>query len=128
MKLNPDCIRDILFVVEENTSFNQMLRLTDDNMFGLESKYQHDEILYHVRQCQWLNLLDVEMWTMTGDCLIKDLTPLGHEFIANVRKNEVWTNVKNIAGQIGSASLSALVQIASNVVTNLIKSQFSITS
>ena len=103
MKLNPDCIRDILFVVEENTSFNQMLRLTDDNMFGLESKYQHDEILYHV-------------------------TPLGHEFIANVRKNEVWTNVKNIAGQIGSASLSALVQIASNVVTNLIKSQFSITS
>lgn len=128
MKLNPDCIRDILFVVEENTSFRQMIRLTDDNMFGLETKYQRDEILYHVRQCEWSHLLDIEMWTTTGDCLIKDLTPLGHEFLANIHKNEIWTGVKNIASKIGSASLSTLVQIASNVVTELIKSQFAITS
>jgi len=36
----------------------------------------------------------------------------------------VWNGVKSVAGKVGATSLSALTQIATNVVTELIKAQF----
>ena len=57
-------------------------------------------------------------------CIIGDLSPAGHEFLANIRKDTVWNGVKSVAGKVGATSLSALTQIAANVVTELVKAQF----
>lgn len=58
--------------------------------------------------------------------VVNDITYAGHEFLANIRKDSVWTGVKSIAGKVGATSLSALAQIATNVVTELIKAHFGI--
>ena len=58
---------------------------------------------------------------MDGNCLIKDLSPAGHEFIANIRSDSNWKKVKDISKNIGSSSLNALTQIAVSVVSSLIK-------
>lgn len=51
MKLNPDCIRDILFVVEENATFSDDVQ--EETLYQkLIPKYSQEEILYHVRQCE----------------------------------------------------------------------------
>ena len=49
MKLNPDCIRDILIEVESQTTFSSEFLYPDDNSESL-SKYCEDEIFYHIKQ------------------------------------------------------------------------------
>jgi len=69
-------------------------------------------------------LLSVQKRYMGGEMLIKDLTPKGHEFLSNIRKDTNWNKTKELAEKIGSTSLQVLVSVASQVVSALIKSQF----
>ena len=122
MKLNPDCIRDILLTVEELTDFNHYLeyRINSD-VFPKLSKYTHEEIIYHIRQCDKSFLILKVNYYDAGDCItIQDLSPKGHEFLANIRSDNIWNNTKAISKKIGSCSLEALTNIASTVVTQLI--------
>lgn len=127
MRLNPDCIRDILLAVENRCSINQGIRLPDASFTEL-GRYTDEEIKYHIRQCDLSGFLYQAKSDLVGKYSIRDLTPAGHEFLANIRKDTVWSGVKSIAGKVGSTSLNAIVQIASNVVTELIKVQFNLTS
>nr|WP_242851552.1 DUF2513 domain-containing protein [Clostridium sp. DMHC 10] len=60
-------------------------------------------------------------WFLGGNCLIHDLSPYGHEFLANIRSDTNWSKTKEIASKVGSFSLDALSKIAVSVVTSLIK-------
>jgi hypothetical protein len=91
------------------------------------AKYSHDEIIYHISQCERAGLIENVKYYDNGDfVIIDDLTPKGHEFIENIRQDTVWNGVKSIAKKIGSTSLSAVVQISSNVISEIIKAQFGI--
>lgn len=50
MRLNPDCIRDILFSIEDISSYDSFI--SSSQLANTESlkKYTEDEILYHLRQ------------------------------------------------------------------------------
>lgn len=128
MKLNPDCIRDILLSVEDNSDF---LHATEykyaSPKFPRLSLYSQEEVAYHVMQCKNANLIyDVHFYDGGKTIDIRDLTPNGHAFLANIRENKIWTGVKAISAKVGSASLDAITQIASNVVTELIRAQFNL--
>lgn len=125
MKLNPDCIRDILFTVEENTSFYNDMEYTEDNpqIYPKLMSYSIDEILYHIKQCEKSYLIDKVLWYSEG-CTITDLTPNGHQFLSNIRSDSAWNKTKEISKNIGSSSLDALKQIATSVISELIKAQF----
>lgn len=125
MKLNPDCVRDILLSVEDTCDYNRTMHYHQNTDVQRLQKYSHDEIVYHIRQCKLSGLiLGVQFYDSGADVTISDLTPAGHKFLANVRKDTIWNNTKSIASQVGSKSLDALIQIASNVITELIKAQF----
>lgn len=124
MKLNPDCIRAILFTVEENTSFGEFMRYDVDADYPLLSPYSPDEIYYHVRQCFLSGLLTKVDWTFGPSCLIHDLSPTGHEFLADIRSDTNWNKTKEIAKNVGSHSLRAITDIAVKVVASLIDRQF----
>ena len=47
--------------------------------------------------------------------LIGDLTPLGHEFLANIRAKSLWNKVKSKATD---ASLSILMELAKRAATD----------
>ena len=53
MRLNPDCVRDILIVVEELSDGQHGIDFDFHQPMPYErlSKYSNDELLYHVRQC-----------------------------------------------------------------------------
>lgn len=120
MKLNPDCIRDILLTVEEHTGHSKFMRYPDKIEYELLKPYPKDEVFYHINQCKLSGLLTKVDWTMNPDCLIYDISPSGHEFLANIRSNTNWSKTKEIASKVGSFSLDALAKIAVNVVTSLI--------
>lgn len=125
MKLNPNCIRDILIAVEENTGYHIYLDYpTERDKCPSLSNYEDDEIRYHIYQCYKSGLIEFAgKEDLDGNIPINDLTPAGHSFLANIRSDNVWSDVKKVSSKIGSTSLSALIQIANGVVSALIKSQ-----
>ena len=121
MKLNPDCIRDILFVVENNATYSN--DVSEETIFqDLDSKYPREEILYHVRQCEHSGLF-LKVVHYFGGFSIQDLSPYGHQFINDIRQDNNWNRTKDIAKNVGSFSLDVLKDISSQVITNLISNQ-----
>ncbi|MEL3956893.1 DUF2513 domain-containing protein [Caldifermentibacillus hisashii] len=124
MRLNPDCIRDILLVVEETTSYSNFMEFYPDNEIETLKPYSSEEILYHIKQCELSGLLTKVTWFMGDGCLIQDLSPKGHEFLANIRSENIWNKTKEKAKSIGSFSLDTLTKIAINIVSAMIKDGF----
>ncbi len=137
MKLDYDCVRDILLYVEDNADiehdavFKNVLGhcFHDPNKYYpcsvIADKYGYDVVYYHLNYCCKARL--IEPYDDYADTIsVSDLTPAGHDFLANIRDDSIWNNIKDISNKVGSRSLDALVQISSNVVTTLIKSQFGI--
>lgn len=124
MRLNPDCIRDILLALEECPGANPQLFYTHGTSNKYLDKYSHDEILYHINQCELSGLLTKVSWCLGGTCIMHDLSPLGHEFLADIRSDTNWNKTKDIAKKVGSSSLNTLKDIATGVISDLIKSQF----
>lgn len=140
MHLNMDCVRDILFCVEEHTGIRSRCQFIDSgesqaaDFLGLEiniptyqlellEKYNNDELIYHICYCIKANLIEGDDTSNGYDIFINDLTPSGHEFLANIRENNNWATVKKVAGKVGSTSLSAFTTIASQVIATLIKNE-----
>lgn len=123
MKLNPDCIRDILIEVESQTTFSSEFLYPDDNSESL-SKYCEDEIFYHIKQCELSGLVTKVSWFLGGACCIDDLSPSGHEFLANIRIDTNWNKTKEVAKRVGSFSLKTLKDISVQVISEVIKKSF----
>lgn len=134
MKLNPDCTRNILLSVEKVSAVGVFPMYVYDARvpcppqgiaIEISEEYNIEEIMYHIRQCFLCDLF-YGYKEFSGMCQITDLSPAGHEFLANTRKNEIWGKTKTIASKIGCVSLDALIKISSNVISELIKSEFGI--
>lgn len=54
---------------------------------------------------------------------LNDLTYDGHQFLADIRSNDIWIKTKSVASKVGSMSVSAIIQIASSVVSSVIKGE-----
>ena len=123
MKLNPDCIRDILLYVEENTTYRKACSIHPSFCNEIFPNYTSDEVMYHVNQCEMSGYFAKTSSDLDGNITISCLSPIGHQFIDNTRNENVWNDVKQVSETIGSKSLSALSQIASGVITTLIEHQ-----
>ncbi len=124
MKLNPDCIRDILITIEDNTGFGKYMSYNLNSTYDLLQKYTFDEVRYHIDQCELSNLITKVNKFIDGSCLIQDLSPSGHQFLADIRSDNNWNKTKSIAKTVGTSSLTAIKEIATNVIAEVIKAQF----
>lgn len=142
MKLNPDCIRDILFAVEEKTSpssqfvYKPSEKYIDRFLLDDESEeepqviheklkpYTDEEILYHINQCELSSFFTEVSWCTNYLCFIQDLSPLGHQFLADIRSDSNWNKTKDIAQKVGSFSLNALKDISVKVISDVISKSF----
>lgn len=127
MKLNPDCIRDCLLSVEELSTYDSVLTSEQISQSKYLSKYSKDEIYYHLNQLILGNYIvssDSNKWIMSNLFIINDLSPLGHEFLSNIRKDDSWNKVKSIGKEIGTETLSSIKTIAENIVSCAITKYF----
>lgn len=123
MKLNNDCIRDILLYIESNTDFEKDCIDVDTLVNDLTS-YDKNTIYYHLRMISQAGFVDNVFF---ADCRPYTLTSLslqGHQFLANIHSDATWKKTKEIAKTIGSSSLDAIKDIAAKVVSELIKQSF----
>ena len=110
MKLNPDCVRGILLTIEEKCDFSTSWYYSKNELESKYlTKYSHEEIIYHIGQCDKSGLIDGVAYYDGGDSiLIGDLSPYGHEFLANIRTETVWKKLSKLS----SASLPVLFDLA----------------
>ncbi|SHK39413.1 Hypothetical protein SAMN02745248_02448 [Hathewaya proteolytica DSM 3090] len=126
MKLNPNCVRDILLTVEAN---DLDTRMTLESLHKKLSHYTIEEIYYACLKLNEANYLEATLVTLCGHhtpaikC-IYDLTYNGHEFLENIKSDSTWNKTKDIAKSVGSFSLSTLKEIAINVISESIKLHF----
>lgn len=125
MRLDPNCIRSVLIYVEENTTYYSSCTLTVYDLNSIFPDYDFDTVMYHIDQCAQSGFFSAFSTDQIENVEIKGLSPAGHQFLDNVRNDNIWNKVKNIGDELGSQSLSALAQIAANVVTEIIRKKLS---
>lgn len=145
MKLNLDCVRDILLCVEDNTGYRKSASFVDVDRIGKGSEvlgcnppkvwpyqqklletYSNEEILYHFQYCIGADMIETDGKFGSMQFIVYDLTPKGHETISNLRSPKVFKLTKKIAEQLGIRSLEGICKIASSVVSEIIQSHLNI--
>ena len=137
MKLNPDCIRDVLLYLEENLGYT-------DNQVSMEhkeitihkiktdvcEKYSHTNVdvqysiekLYEIQYITMRNIqYDSRKYIVSGN--INDITWNGHNFLNNVRPKSVWDATKAGASKLGLMSIHALSNISMKIVEKIVTDQ-----
>ena len=144
MRLDPDCLRDVLCCVEDNTGLHKRCIFIDCSMSGalsdalgtrqpelaayqkeLMEKYDSDSILYHLRYCVEDELVVEGRKQSSGMMIILDLTPKGHQFIAQIRDSGQWKKVTNGLDAVRNYSLAAISAVAEGVTSAGISAYFS---
>lgn len=136
MKINPDCIRDVMLVLEEKLSFRESTAegfegflfwgsVRVDKLVELMSEtcYSKFDIVYSALQLSESKYIvtDVGKLYDEGDRLffkenILYITPKGHEFIASIHDKETWgRKISPILQQIGSVSLSVIESVSKGI-------------
>ena len=123
MKINPDCVRDILICVE---SFEYDSVHNIDQMCSELPNYSYEEIDYHCLYLYEADFIKASTVNIRGGYLPKvsrvyDLTYQGHQFLENIRPDNVWSKTKDSAKKLGSFSINTLSTIATEVITSLIQ-------
>lgn len=111
MKLDLDCMRSILLEVEKQP-FNHELRIKD--LENLLENYSHDELEYtclKLQEANFINAKTVHNPYSSSVIYVLDLTYAGHQFLDEVRADNIWDKTKNIFSKIGASSVSAAAQI-----------------
>lgn len=120
MRLNPDCIRDILLGVEENQSIDsrgKLIELSYDDVVSFPnlSKYQSNIVYFHI------NLLFEQGLLIKGKQYICDSSPRisslsekGYTLVDSIRSNSKWATIKNHFIKFGTISLPVLITFALN--------------
>lgn len=130
MKLNPDCVRDLLIEVEEKADGVNYFRFSSNSGFGsketpndLTEKYTRDEVIYHIVQCNESGFFVQMKKNVIGTYNISCLSPQGHQFLNDIRNNTNWEKIKKGFISAGGFSIKALAEIAQSIATNYISSK-----
>lgn len=128
MKLNLDCIRDILLTVEK-CRYGETLYVS--KLEKLLTDYYNEDIRYNclkLYEAGYINAVCVHVDNSALPYIheIIDISYPGHEFLANIRKEENWTKTKEIGAKIGSFGLHMAGAIAEGVATAYFKRELGI--
>ncbi|WP_181950295.1 DUF2513 domain-containing protein [Streptococcus lutetiensis] len=119
MKLNYDCIRDILLTIEEIPNRKDELILANFKSYKKLSKYNEEEIQYNalkLLQEEYVTGLKISGNNTTTVLRLTDLTWSGHELLSDIRSETVFNQTKEkIIKSVGSTSLTIFQQLASTI-------------
>jgi hypothetical protein len=116
MKRDMDLIREILLRIESDPEFDGTRWVTPSEPSDLmPTNCLMDELNYHLELLIEAGFLTGESRSGYGSPTINRLTWKGHEFLDNVRDNEIWRGTKE--------RLKGLPSVAINIVAELAKAE-----
>lgn len=115
MKLNNECIRDLLLYLESNLEYHKQLYVSDIKL----KNYSSDEISYTVerlREANFLNCFDGLYSKYNLPLSIDSITFQGHQFLDSIRDDKVWANAKTKLKSVASVTLPILQELCSYII------------
>lgn len=83
MRIDFDCVRDILLTIEEKSTFkNPFYTIGFQGNCPLLEKYDNDKFLYHLRYARMKGLVFTPQGKQEASV---DLTPQGHDYLNSIR-------------------------------------------
>lgn len=122
MKLNYDCVRDVLLAVENAETIDENLSLTPlkvVELFDGLPEYKDNEILYTVEKLKEAGYINAVVSFAAGhyiDGFISSITYSGHEYLDNIRDPKVWRKVKSVLAKAGATTLPLISQAAQMLI------------
>ena len=129
MKLNYDCIRTLLIVLEENLEYNNSLAMPSlmlANLLDIDEikTYSKEDIVYSSKmliEAGYIEARIIGSDTIIGSIVYYDVTFEGHKYIDSIRDNKVWNKVKDkIKGQTSSITFDIIAEVAKAVILGFI--------
>ena len=124
MRLNADCVRDVMLFLEENLELVSFLDCSN-----IEINYTSNDVTYTcAKLIEAGYLIGNTKVDLSGHMkvVINSITWNGHQFLDNVRSNTVWKKTKETAIKLGSVSVSFLSNIAAQIIANVISGKIQI--
>lgn len=129
MKLNHDCVRDVLIICEDYDTFDSNLRYNHlylKHFCNELPQYTKEEIAYTLILLEEAGLIIARPLRYDGgvsDIVVTRLTYEGHEFIDTIRSDTVWDKINKTISTVSSVSLPILQQVGSQILISLLSAQ-----
>lgn len=122
MKLNHECIRDVLlylesipYISENSDGYIEYQPIFIENLYESLPQYTHQDIFYSIFNMEQAGFLDATIQS-SDDCIhiccVNFLTYSGHEFLESIRDPKRWGLIQRSLPAIRNYSLSAISSIA----------------
>ena len=123
MKLDHECVRDVLIHIEENLPYGYYMDFSKVEL----KNYSQEELLYTADKLLEASFISgtkrKSITESLPDIRITSLTWEGHQFLDNIRDDGVWKDTKKVLSKFSSVSLSLVGSVASQVISSIIHSQ-----
>lgn len=123
MKLNYDCIRDILIALENElqpgNEFQISLNDLSDKFF---CDYLKEDVGYSLIKLKEAGYIDADLiyddlWEIF-DVICRDITFEGHTYLNSVRNSSLWTDIKKKCKDNAiNLSFETIIKIAATILT-----------
>ena len=130
MKLNYDCVRDVLLYLEKQdyyiTSEDHYVESNPVDITQMVEdlpEYSFVDLYYTLKnldEAGYIDLFEIEADCGIIDASVNRITFKGHEFLERVRDSGRWSTVKKVLSSVKDYSLSAIGAIASGVTGAMI--------
>lgn len=127
MKINHDCIRDILLYLEENLKIEGHvflsinLKTLQDNL----PEYSAEDVFYSVYNLHQIRFIEGRINNVSNMkmlfCEIENITYSGHRFLATIKPEPIWSKTKTIVSKIGVHTLDFIEGVAHDVAVESAK-------
>lgn len=116
MKLNHDCVREILLELEEKLTLNDQLNISEIRELQTVEKYGEETTFYAILKLIDINFIQgralrADNYSLHG-LFISSLTWDGHIFLDNIREPSIWEATKEKTKGLASISVTLMAGIA----------------
>ena len=124
LKLNQDCLRDLMLELEDKLFINTHIYTDEFRTLEIFNKYSDEDVYYSMKQLIKMGLIDGATKNQAATVQpyyidVYDIEPKGHEFLNNVRDENVWKETKKRISKFASVSIPVLQQVSTAVIQKM---------
>lgn len=125
MKLNHDCVRQVLIDIEEIMPAHDIITSNLFEEFDSYKKFGEEQFSYTLAKLKEAGFITVLETSADGAVniflTINSMTWEGHKFLDTIQSETVWNKTKEkVSSTVGSASLQVMGAVASNLALKLL--------
>ncbi|MGV3336722.1 DUF2513 domain-containing protein [Latilactobacillus curvatus] len=123
MKLNHECVRDLMLAFED-VPYGGHPQMGEIVKFKKMGDYSIEDVCYSTEKLMEAGFIDfqrVKAWGAPFDGIFVEITWDGHEFIDSIRSDTVWNKAKEkVKSTVSNVSIQTMAAVAIAVTKNML--------